>query len=93
MDFGTVCFFEKLRIFGHNIKDSFLTYEHRGVGNCIILLTSGDETQTDTFMLVDVVVKAEQIIRECPGKSKKSLGGLATIGHQRHFFVAVNGPG
>ena len=29
---------------------------------------------------------------ECPPKSKRSLGGLALVGHGRTFFVAVNGP-
>ncbi len=65
----------------------------RAVGNCLILLTNGDDLATDTFRLVDVVLRAQAIIAECPGKSKKALGGLALIGHGRHFFVAVNGPG
>ncbi|KAL6717659.1 hypothetical protein ACLMJK_005574 [Lecanora helva] len=65
---------------------------NREAGNCIIILTSGAETTTDTFRLVDVAVKAQQIIDECPWKSKKHLGGLALIGNRKHFFVAVNGP-
>lgn len=67
--------------------------DRRAVGNCLILLTNGDDLATDTFRLVDVVLRAQAIIAECPGKSKKALGGLALIGHGRHFFVAVNGPG
>lgn len=31
-------------------------------------------------------------MQECPPKSKKSLGGLALVGHGETFFVAVNGP-
>lgn len=57
-----------------------------------MVLTSADDDATDTFRLADVIVKAERIIDECPPKSKKSLGGLATVGHGHSFFVAVNGP-
>lgn len=57
----------------------------------MVLLTSGDSSKTDTFPLVDVIVKAREIIRECPGNSKTHLGGLALIGHRQTFFVAVNG--
>ncbi len=57
----------------------------------MVLLTSGDSSKTDTFQLVDVIVKAREIIRECPGISKTHLGGLALIGHRKTFFVAVNG--
>ncbi len=46
----------------------------------------------DTFRLVDVILKAQKIIEQCPPNSKRNLGGLATIGHRNGFFVAVNGP-
>lgn len=55
------------------------------------MLTSGDEFATDVFPLVDVALKAQQIIDECPHISKKRLGGLALVGNRRTFFVAVNG--
>jgi hypothetical protein len=61
------------------------------MGGCVVLLTSGDSSKTDTFQLVDVIVKAREIIRECPGISKTHLGGLALIGNRKTFFVAVNG--
>lgn len=61
-------------------------------GACEVLLTSGGAGAVDTFRLADVIVKAERIIGECPPKSKKSLGGLALVGHGQTFFVAVNGP-
>lgn len=80
--------------FSHNPTHSG-TYQipaHWGIGQCLILLTSADETAVDTFRLADVIVKAQKIIDQCPPNSKKHLGGLATIGHRASFFVAVNGP-
>jgi len=62
------------------------------MGGCVIILNSANDTATDTFQLVDVIIKARGIIAECPGKSKTHLGGLALIGHGKSFFVAVNGP-
>lgn len=58
----------------------------------MIILTSADDSATDTFQLADVIVKARGIIAECPGQSKTHLGGIALIGHGKTFFVAVNGP-
>ena len=57
-----------------------------------MLLTSGAAGTVDTFRLADVIVRAERIMAECPPKSKKSLGGLALVGHGQTFYVAVNGP-
>jgi len=65
---------------------------HWAVGRCLVLLTSADEMAVDTFRLVDVILKAQKIIEQCPPNSKRNLGGLATIGHRNGFFVAVNGP-
>jgi len=62
------------------------------VGRCLILLSSANETAVDTFRLADVILKAQKIIDQCPPNSKKSLGGIATIGHRASFFVVVNGP-
>lgn len=79
--------------FSHNPAHTgtYRTPAHWAVGNCLILLTSANETAVDTFRLADVIVKAQKIIDQCPPNSKKSLGGLATIGHRASFFVAVNG--
>lgn len=61
------------------------------VDRCLILLTSGDESAVDEFRLVDVVERAELILRDCVAFSKKRLGGVATLG-LKTFFVTVDGP-
>lgn len=56
-----------------------------------MLLTSYGDLSVDTFRLADVIAKALRIIDECPPKSKKSLGGIALVGHGETFYVEVNG--
>ena len=62
------------------------------VGRCTIILRAARENAVDTFRLADVILKAQKIIDQCPPNSKRSLGGIATIGHRAGFYVAVNGP-
>ena len=45
----------------------------------------------DEFRLVDLVERAELILRDCVTISKTRLGGLATLG-LKTFFVTVDGP-
>ena len=61
------------------------------VENCLILLTAADDTAVDEFRLVDVIERAQLILRKCVKYSKTSLGGVATLG-LKTFFVAVDGP-
>ena len=58
---------------------------------CIICLTSEDEDEVGEFRLVDVILRAQEVIARCPPYSKASLGGLAVLGVET-FFVAVDGP-
>lgn len=57
----------------------------------MIILSAEGKTAIDSFRLVDVIVKANEILAECPGKSKEGLGGVGFVGNRQGFFVAVNG--
>lgn len=54
-----------------------------------------DNTQAiDTFSLLDVGLTVKAILDECPPRRKVNpLGGTSTIGHDRSFYVVVNGRG
>lgn len=58
---------------------------------CLILLTSEQEDEIGEFRLVDVILRAQDIIAKCPPNSKAHLGGIAVMGIQT-FFVTVDGP-
>ena len=85
----------KKQLFGHKQNppnpDIYEVPSVWRVGRCFILLTSQDESAVDEFRLVDVVERAELILRDCVAFSKRRLGGLATLG-LKTFFVTVDGP-
>ena len=60
-------------------------------GQCFIILTSEQEDAVGEFRLVDVIIRAQEIIAKCPPNSKANLGGIAVLGVQT-FFVGVDGP-
>ena len=60
-------------------------------GQCFIILTSEQDNAVGEFRLVDVIIRAQDIIAKCPPNSKAHLGGVAVLGVQT-FFVGVDGP-
>ena len=63
-------------------------------GQCMVSLRNDDETQVDTFRLIDIVVTAVRINRKCVDERwEMPLGGTASVGALEHgFYVYLGAP-
>ena len=73
----------------HNTPDVWPLQQ--GLHNCEIVLANGLPGAKDVFRLVDVQSVADRIIEKCLKDNKFGLGGFASVGNERGFFVSVNG--
>ncbi|KAM0802362.1 hypothetical protein BDR22DRAFT_887597 [Usnea florida] len=69
-------------------------YQKWQYGRCMVSLRNDDETQVDTFRLIDVVVTAVRINRKCvDDRWEMPLGGTASVGALEHgFYVYLGAP-
>ena len=68
-------------------------YRQWQYGQCLISVKNNDESQIDTFRMLDVATTARRIITKCLIDAQPKLGGVATIGTDgRGFYVFVGGP-
>ena len=62
-------------------------------GRCMVSLRNNDETQVDTFRLLDVVVTAIRISGKCVvDRWELKQGGTARVGALEHLFYIYLGP-
>ncbi|KAM0799090.1 hypothetical protein BDR22DRAFT_964057 [Usnea florida] len=75
-----------------HVPHSFGVPAEWALRQCQIMLTTSKIDVVDEFRLVDVAVEARRVLDECFLVSKFGLGGLALVGNDKGYFVAVNGP-